>query len=249
MTRVSNKRRRSSHKDAGPSYLKEAPMAPLLRTAADARRRAAPSLHVCLAHLDTSLMVLAADALFTSTFSGRAGQICGRHLYDLLHPSAARVVDRQFSRLADGALDRFTERVIGHRLDGVPFSADLTVTAARNPDGDSAPVSYLVAICPVEENAPSTRLQPPGRTPLSSLHARILEGIAGGASNIQLAARLHLSRQGIDYHVGRLLRQLRAPNRAALVARAHACGMLTPSTWPPRVPSDLVVDADTTVLS
>ncbi|CAM5653199.1 DNA-binding CsgD family transcriptional regulator OS=Streptomyces albaduncus OX=68172 GN=FHS32_002285 PE=4 SV=1 [Streptomyces griseoloalbus] len=32
-----------------------------------------------------------------------------------------------------------------------------------------------------------------------------------------------------------MLRKLKAPNRAALVARAHSMGMLTVGQWPPRV--------------
>ncbi|MFB7506369.1 helix-turn-helix transcriptional regulator [Streptomyces broussonetiae] len=212
-------------------------MAPLLRTATGSHRDTAePPPRVGLAHLSTTLTVLAADALFTRSFHSGAERLWGRHLYDLLHPSAARVLDRQFSRLADGDQDHFTERVIGLGYAGLPFFADLTGTAAEHPDGAPAPVTYLVAVRPVGEPDPSPLSQPPTRALLSTLHARILEGIAAGASNIQLASRLHLSRQAIDYHVGRLLRQLRAPNRAALVARAHAYGMLAAGTWPPRVP-------------
>ncbi|MEK8146596.1 LuxR C-terminal-related transcriptional regulator [Streptomyces sp. M10(2022)] len=59
--------------------------------------------------------------------------------------------------------------------------------------------------------------------------------MAAGASTMQLAAVLYLSRQGIEYHVGLMLRKLKAPNRAALVARAHSMGMLTVGQWPPRV--------------
>jgi DNA-binding NarL/FixJ family response regulator len=76
--------------------------------------------------------------------------------------------------------------------------------------------------------------------PLSVLDARILEGIAVGESNLQLAGRLHLSRQGIEYRVAAMLRRLRAVNRAALVSRAYTTGLLSVSTWPPKVPEDLV---------
>lgn len=61
---------------------------------------------------------------------------------------------------------------------------------------------------------------------------------------MQLAARLYLSRQGVEYHVGLMLRRLKAPNRAALVARAHSMGMLTIGSWPPRVLPEFVKDAD-----
>ena len=69
----------------------------------------------------------------------------------------------------------------------------------------------------------------------SNLDARILEGVAAGASTIQLADRLHLSRQGIEYRIAALLRRLQAPNRTALVARAYAMGAIGIGNWPPRV--------------
>jgi DNA-binding NarL/FixJ family response regulator len=70
---------------------------------------------------------------------------------------------------------------------------------------------------------------------LSVLDARILEGVAAGVSTVRLAAKLYLSRQGIEYRVGVLLRRLRVPNRAALVSKAHSVGLLSTGTWPPHV--------------
>ncbi|WP_386021527.1 LuxR C-terminal-related transcriptional regulator [Streptomyces sp. YIM B13518] len=70
---------------------------------------------------------------------------------------------------------------------------------------------------------------------LSALDAQVLEGVASGASTVQLASRLYLSRQGIEYRVGQMLRRFEAPNRPALVARAHALGMFAAGQWPPRV--------------
>jgi DNA-binding NarL/FixJ family response regulator len=76
--------------------------------------------------------------------------------------------------------------------------------------------------------------------PLSLLDARILEGIALGESNLRMAGRLHLSRQGIEYRVAAMPRRFRAPNRAALVSRPYTAGLLSVSPWPPKVPTDLV---------
>jgi DNA-binding NarL/FixJ family response regulator len=83
-------------------------------------------------------------------------------------------------------------------------------------------------------------LSPDSDKPLTDLDARILEGIANGESNVQLASRLHLSRQGIEYRVTALLRRLKAPNRTALVARAYASGLFGMGSWPPRVRSRFV---------
>jgi DNA-binding NarL/FixJ family response regulator len=47
--------------------------------------------------------------------------------------------------------------------------------------------------------------------------------------------RLYLSRQAVDYRIGAMLRRLDAPNRAALVSKAYAGGLLRAEHWPPRV--------------
>lgn len=78
------------------------------------------------------------------------------------------------------------------------------------------------------------------RTLLSKTDAKVLEGVAVGDSTVRLANRLFLSRQGVDYHVGTLLRRFRCPNRPALVARAYAQGVLLPGSWPPSVTADCV---------
>ncbi|AZK97919.1 MULTISPECIES: helix-turn-helix domain-containing protein [Streptomyces] len=70
---------------------------------------------------------------------------------------------------------------------------------------------------------------------LTALDVCILEGVAVGTSTVQLAASLYLSRQGIEYRIGLLLRQFQVANRTALVSRAHSLGVLSVGTWPPRV--------------
>jgi DNA-binding CsgD family transcriptional regulator len=75
---------------------------------------------------------------------------------------------------------------------------------------------------------------------LTALDACILEGVAAGASTAELAAALFLSRQGVEYHIGLMLRQFQVPNRAALVSRAHSAGVLGVGDWPPRVAAEFV---------
>lgn len=70
---------------------------------------------------------------------------------------------------------------------------------------------------------------------LTALDVRILEGVAVGTSTVRLAAALHLSRQGVEYRIGLMLRQFDVSNRAALVSRAHSLGVLSVGAWPPRV--------------
>lgn len=56
--------------------------------------------------------------------------------------------------------------------------------------------------------------------------ADILRMVAEGRTNVEIAGALHLSRQAVNYHVGRLMRALGASNRTALVARAYQRGLL-----------------------
>ncbi|GAA2832070.1 LuxR C-terminal-related transcriptional regulator [Crossiella cryophila] len=78
------------------------------------------------------------------------------------------------------------------------------------------------------------------RTPaLSATRARILEGIAAGATSQRLAARLHLSVRGVEYHLAAMQRAFAASNRVTLVARAYAAGVLVAGSWPPRVAEEV----------
>jgi DNA-binding CsgD family transcriptional regulator len=71
---------------------------------------------------------------------------------------------------------------------------------------------------------------------LSEPDAMILEAVATGISSLQIAHRLHLSRQAVDYHVKGMQRQFDAVNRMELVSKAYVAGVLDVGTWPPRVP-------------
>ncbi|WP_433860074.1 LuxR C-terminal-related transcriptional regulator [Streptomyces kronopolitis] len=213
--------------------------------AAVAGRRSLEPQQACMASLDATLSIMAADAEFFRLFGQDSAEACGRSLYSLLHPSAPGLLNRHFARLAEGHRARFVERMVGIRGEEVPFSGELTGIAVRS-ESEQAP-SFVVVVRPDDDSAALTgQDEAPAsrRQLLTELDAQILEGVASGASTVQLAARLYLSRQGVEYHVGLMLRRLKAPNRAALVARAHSMGMLTIGSWPPRVLPEFVKDAD-----
>ncbi|MEU5108280.1 MULTISPECIES: LuxR C-terminal-related transcriptional regulator [unclassified Streptomyces] len=185
-----------------------------------------------MATLTSDLRVLAGDDDFFRHFGGSSAELCGRELFELLRPSALSVLREHFSRLHDGRRTRFTERVVGCRSDGQVFSGDLTGTAIEGPSRQAS--SIVVLVRPDDEPATEEVSTLRGLL-LSPIEARILEGVATGASTVQLASKLYLSRQGVEYHVSSMLRKLKAPNRAALVSRAYAAGILTVGTWPAQV--------------
>ena len=197
-----------------------------------------PGLPTCMAELDAGLTVRSASAEFYRQFARSSAQTCGRMIYDLLHPSARNILPRQFAALAEGRGSQFVERLVARRGEDRVFSAQLAVIPVRGMDDRLS--GFLLLITP-DESLDSDRVLPFRAKPLlTALDACILEGIATGASTHQLAARVYLSRQGVEYHVGLMLRQLNAPNRAALVSRAYSMGILTMGVWPPRAAPEFI---------
>ncbi len=77
-------------------------------------------------------------------------------------------------------------------------------------------------------------VETPSRPRVTPTQLRVLTMLAGGASNKEVARRLGLSRQALDYHLRRLGAVLDARSRPAMVARAYATGVLDATSWPPR---------------
>lgn len=190
-----------------------------------------------MATLAPDLHVIAGDEDFFRHFGASSAELCGRSLFDLLHPSTPSVLREHFSRLHDGRRTRFTERVLGYRSRDRVFSGKLTGTAIQ---GRSDRLAAIVVMVKPDDERPEEETTPANQKLLSALEARILEGVATGASTVQMAAKLYLSRQGVEYHVGAMLRKMKAPNRAALVSRAYASGMLTVGTWPAQVRPEFI---------
>ncbi|MFJ9724706.1 PAS domain-containing protein [Streptomyces sp. NPDC101209] len=185
-----------------------------------------------------NLVITAAEPEFAGQFGLSAREICGRRLLDLLNSPAPGRLQEQFIALSSGRRPRFTEKVMGKNGAGGLFHADITAISVRGRRGETSGVVVLlhhstsVASAPLQDPEPS----PPDDEPvLNALDAQVLEGVARGESTVQLASRLYLSRQGIEYRIGQMLRRFDAPNRPALVSRAHALGVFASGQWPPRV--------------
>ncbi|MFJ8908199.1 PAS domain-containing protein [Streptomyces sp. NPDC102351] len=181
----------------------------------------------CTAHVSPrTLAVTAAEPAFSRQFGLSVDEICGRGLLELLRSPVPGQLREQFTALSSGRCRRFRERVTCRDGEGRNFPAEVTAIAVGQPTGE---IVGLVVLLRRAEQAAG------GGPVLSALDAQVLEGVARGESTVQLASRLYLSRQGIEYRVGQMLRRFDAPNRPALVARAHALGMFADGQWPPRV--------------
>ncbi|MFI2913573.1 PAS domain-containing protein [Streptomyces sp. PDY-4] len=216
-----------SYPDASPSKKRTAATAvPARRDLIAAQDHVTPAA-TCTAHLSPQdLVVTAAEPEFARQFGLSADEICGRGLLELLRSRTPGHLREQFAALSSGPGRRFKQKVTGRDGDGRSFHADITAIAVRHPSGEMAGVVVLL-----RRAAEAVT----GGPVLSALDAQVLEGVANGESTVQLASRLYLSRQGIEYRVGQMLRRFDAPNRPALVARAHALGMFAAGQWPPRV--------------
>ncbi|WP_420882602.1 MULTISPECIES: LuxR C-terminal-related transcriptional regulator [Streptomyces] len=210
---------------------------------------------VCISVLDPALTIRQANQDFFHQFatpaedsadvlaplpsdsSSTAPDVFGRNFRELVHPSVRQPLMRQFERLLEGRRDRFATQVVALRPTGDVFNGSLTAAAVRGYGPD--PTAVLV-VMRSGQSAEDDAVVAPRRKLLSEIDARILEGIAAGLSTIPMASRLYLSQHGVEYHVTGLLRKLKAPNRAALVSRAYAMGVLTVGTWPPRVVDDFI---------
>lgn len=73
----------------------------------------------------------------------------------------------------------------------------------------------------------------PGFESLSERELEVLALIASGASNPEIAERLHLSERTVKGHVGNIFAKLGARDRAAAIILAFEAGLVTPRSLPP----------------
>lgn len=75
-----------------------------------------------------------------------------------------------------------------------------------------------------------------GRSPsLTHSEARLLELLAAGLTNGQIAKTLNVSEKAVEYHVRHILWKLQCTNRTEAVSRAFCLSLLTTQGWPPKV--------------
>jgi DNA-binding NarL/FixJ family response regulator len=68
---------------------------------------------------------------------------------------------------------------------------------------------------------------------LTPRELQILQHLATGLSNAELAAQFHLSEATVKTHVARILAKLQLRDRAQAVVIAYESGLITPGTTPP----------------
>jgi DNA-binding CsgD family transcriptional regulator len=194
-----------------------------------------------LAVLDRSLRIKETNTAFLE-HSGHArddAPLRHRRLPELLHPTVRSRVSTQFERLADSRHRRFVDRLPALWPHCAGREWDITGMTVPGPDGR---VGTFVLLAAPETTGPDTAGVSRPRALLKATDARILEGIATGDTTVQVATNLYLSRQGVEYHVGRMLKQFKVTNRTSLVSKAFSMGLFGVGSWPPRVRPEYVAD-------
>ncbi len=184
-----------------------------------------------LAVLDPALRVRAVNDVFSEQCGRPRDTIRDCSFVELLHLSVRDSLLSQFERLVQRQHAPVVCQSLAMRFEDTAIAGKLAAFPVDDSDGEvcmlvvqSAPEQAEEALHPVR-----------GQRKLTVLTARVLEGVAAGDSTVRLAAKLFLSRQGIEYHVSILLRQFKVPNRTALVAKAYSMGIFSIGCWPPRV--------------
>ncbi|MFE0106453.1 PAS domain S-box protein [Streptomyces sp. NPDC059009] len=170
--------------------------------------------------------VVEASAAAAELFGLALPDLVGRRAHTLLAPTPD--LDRLHRRWR-GLIARRTRRVETHvTLDGtqgLQRRARLHLTTVGHSADRARHVWAVVTHQSLAHEAHPS---------LTAAQIRILTLLAQGSSNSDIATSLKLSRQTIDYHLGRLRDLLDAATRPSLVARAYVLGILSPAAWPPR---------------
>lgn len=194
---------------------------------------------VGLAILDPSLRIRVVNNAFCTQVGHGREELRGRNFAELLHPSMRQYLMRQFGRLVQGQHARLGGQSVATWFNETSLVGKLTAFPV---DDDNGRVKMILVQFTPEKQDRSDDQQPVigEQRKLTALTAKVLEGVAAGDPTVRLATKLFLSRQGIEYHVGILLRQFKVPNRTALAAKAYSMGMFSIGRWPPKVLPDYI---------
>ncbi|MGL4743191.1 MAG: PAS domain S-box protein [Dermatophilaceae bacterium] len=133
---------------------------------------------------------------------------------------------RAYNELAPGVSRLFADEVV-YRPDGTMVRCRATVSRLPVRGASNRYALAVVTGVRVEREDHGKDLRP--------IEREVLCHVAAGATTAKVAGLTHLSRQGVDYNLRTLMDRFGVGNRAELVARAYTLGVLSPTSWPPRI--------------
>ncbi|TDD56169.1 diguanylate cyclase [Saccharopolyspora elongata] len=156
-------------------------------------------------------------------------QLRGRNALDFFRPRSSDQLHPVVEALRRRRRSRYPVEVRWSAPGGSERHGEMTVdVVSEAPDAETALLLLLNVLGDVTEPA-----EKPATDLVSPVEARILALAAGGVTTAQIAKSVGLTVDGVNYHLQRMSRRWRVPNRTALVARAYVLGVLKPAAWPP----------------
>ncbi|MEU6083737.1 PAS domain S-box protein [Streptomyces sp. NPDC047108] len=177
--------------------------------------------------------ILLANPALGAEWGRPAGRLTGRNVLELFHPRASAQLERIAEALRVGRRSRYP-LAVGWTSGGEDRHGELTVDPVS--EGSHAVPALLVVLrsvdaAPREAGEQDGPLREDGE--VGPVGRRVLALAAAGLTTAAIAKAMGLTVDGVNYHVTRLSRRWRTPNRTALVAKAYALGVLSPGAWPP----------------
>ncbi|MFI0820970.1 LuxR C-terminal-related transcriptional regulator [Streptomyces sp. NPDC021098] len=184
---------------------------------------------ISMAVVDAEEGILWASPSFLHYFSGTRGKVVGERLSDGFHPGEQERLGYLLTEVLEGRRIRFTEEVTMVRGSGGCVVGNLVGVAVGGFEGGPG----LLALWQPDRSLAESVSDRGKKATVSEMGRRVLEGVARGLSTAKLASQLYMSKNGISYHLGELMREFQADNRTELVSRAYSVGLLKVGTWPP----------------
>ncbi|MFC5721479.1 PAS domain-containing protein [Streptomyces gamaensis] len=182
-------------------------------------------LAVCRADGEVTL----ANPAMAAEWGTAPARLRGRSLQELFRPRTVGRLDRHIEAVRLGRRSRHPIEVrwlVG--ADGIEREGELLV----DPVGEASPAApMLLAVLRVRPD-PAPRVVEP-MAEVSVVEGHILALAAAGATTAAIGKAVGLTVDGVNYHLTRLTRRWRVPNRTALVAKAYVLGVLSVREWPP----------------
>jgi len=171
--------------------------------------------------------VLLANPAMAAECGTTPGRLRGRDVLELFRPLEAEQVERIAEALRLRHRSRYEVSVRWEAPGGAERFGELTADPVSDTVEDTP--ALLVMLRVQGEREPRTGAP----VHVSPVEARILALLAHGATTAKAAKETGLTTDGVTYHLRRLSARWGASNRAELVARAYALGVLTSGVWPP----------------
>lgn len=175
---------------------------------------------VGIAHVDPDGRFLRVNAKMCEILDYPREELLGKTSHEVTHPADVEADAERRERLLSGEVEAYSadERYV--RRDGSEVWVSLSVSLVREPSGEP---SYLIAVAEDVDERKRVELA------LRSLTARereVLDLLARGLTNAQIAGELYVSERTAKFHVQNITEKLGVADRRGAAERATEFGLV-----------------------